>query len=65
VREIVATLVALKREGLSILLVEQNLRAALAVGDRHHVVNKGAICFSGTSAELESNETVLRNYLSV
>jgi branched-chain amino acid transport system ATP-binding protein len=65
VREIVATLIALKREGLSILLVEQNLRAALAVGDRHHVVNKGAICFSGTSAELESNEAVLRNYLSV
>ena len=65
VREIVHTLTALKREGLAILLVEQNLRAALAVGDRHHVVNKGAICFSGSSAELERNETVLRNYLSV
>jgi branched-chain amino acid transport system ATP-binding protein len=65
VREIVQTLTALKREGLAILLVEQNLRAALAVGDRHHVVNKGAICFSGTSAELERDEAVLRNYLSV
>ena len=65
VREIVHTLTALKREGLAILLVEQNLRAALAVGDCHHVVNKGAICFSGTAAELESNEAVLRNYLSV
>jgi branched-chain amino acid transport system ATP-binding protein len=47
------------------LLVEQNLRTALAVADRHHVMNKGEICFAGTSAELESNEFVLRNYLSV
>jgi branched-chain amino acid transport system ATP-binding protein len=65
VQEIVAVLKNLKREGLAILLVEQNLHTALAVGDRHHVMNKGEICFSGSSAELESNEAVLRNYLSV
>ena len=65
VQQIVEVLAQLKREGLAILLVEQNLRAALAVGDRHHVMNKGQICFSGTSAELEGNEYVLRNYLSV
>ena len=65
VQEIVQVLHRLKREGLAILLVEQNLRTALAVGDRHHVMNKGEICFTGTSAELEHNETVLRNYLSV
>jgi branched-chain amino acid transport system ATP-binding protein len=55
----------LKREGLAILLVEQNLRTALAVADRHHVMNKGEICFTGSSSELEGNEFVLRNYLSV
>ena len=65
VQEIVTVLKNLKREGLAILLVEQNLHTALAVGDRHHVMNKGEICFSGSSAELESNEAVLRNYLSV
>src|SRR5262245_12240595 len=65
VQEIVEVLRVLKREGLAILLVEQNLHTALAVGDRHHVMNKGEICFSGSSAELESNEAVLRNYLSV
>ena len=65
VQEIIAVLEELKREGLAVLLVEQNLRTALAVGDRHHVMNKGEICFSGTSAELEHNEAVLRNYLSV
>jgi branched-chain amino acid transport system ATP-binding protein len=65
VEEIVRVLRSLKDEGLAILLVEQNLRAAFAVGDRHHIMNKGEICFTGSSAEIESNETVLREYLSV
>ena len=65
VREIIAVLGNLKREGLAILLVEQNLPTALAVGDRHHVMNKGEICFTGSSAELAGNDFVLRNYLSV
>ncbi len=65
VEEIVKVLHGLKREGLAILLVEQNLHAAFAVGDRHHIMNKGEICFTGSSAEIESNETVLREYLSV
>ena len=65
VQDIVEVLRNLKREGLAILLVEQNLRTALAVADRHHVMNKGEICFSGSSGELEGNEFVLRNYLSV
>jgi branched-chain amino acid transport system ATP-binding protein len=65
VAEIVKVLKRLKTEGLAILLIEQNLHAALAVADRHHVMNKGEICFTGSSAELESNEFVLRNYLSV
>ena len=65
VEEIVGVLRGLKRDGLAILLVEQNLRAAFAVGDRHHIMNKGEICFTGTSNEIESNEAVLRNYLSV
>ena len=65
VQQIVEVLARLKQEGLAILLVEQNLAAALAVGDRHHVMNKGEICFTGSSAELEGNDYVLRNYLSV
>jgi branched-chain amino acid transport system ATP-binding protein len=65
VQKIIETLVALKSEGLAILLIEQNLRTALAVGDRHHVINKGKICFTGSSTELEGNDLVLRSYLSV
>jgi branched-chain amino acid transport system ATP-binding protein len=65
VQQIVEVLARLKQEGLAILLVEQNLRTAFAVGDRHHVMNKGEICFTGSSAELEGNDFVLRNFLSV
>jgi branched-chain amino acid transport system ATP-binding protein len=65
VQQIIEVLVRLKSEGLAILLVEQSLRTAFAVGDRHYVMNKGEICFSGNSADLESNDFVLRNYLSV
>jgi len=50
---------------LAILLVEQSLPTAFAVGDRHHVMNKGEICFTGSSAELGGDDFVLRNYLSV
>ena len=65
VREIVDVLRQLKSEGMAVLLVEQNLRAALALGDRHYVLSKGAVCFTGTGAELEGNEQVMRDYLSV
>jgi len=65
VDEIVQILEGLKKEGLAVLLVEQNLRVALAVADRNHVLNKGEICFSGTSSELKDNDFVLRTYLSV
>jgi branched-chain amino acid transport system ATP-binding protein len=64
VQEIIDVLKHLKGKGLAILLVEQNLRVALAAGDRHHVMNKGEICFTGSADELENSESV-RNYLNV
>jgi branched-chain amino acid transport system ATP-binding protein len=65
VREIIAVLKTLKGEGMAILLIEQNLRTALALADRYHVMNKGEICFTGSAAEFAGNELILRNYLSV
>jgi branched-chain amino acid transport system ATP-binding protein len=65
VEEIITILRDLKGVGLPILLVEQNLRAALRLADRHYVLSKGEICFTGTTAELETNEAVLKQYLSV
>ncbi|MEM6614938.1 MAG: ABC transporter ATP-binding protein [Pseudomonadota bacterium] len=55
----------LKGEGLSVLLSEQNLYFARAVSDRAYVIESGHIRYDGTMAELESNEEVKANYLSV
>jgi branched-chain amino acid transport system ATP-binding protein len=65
VREIFRILQNLKNEGLSILLVEQNMRAAFALADRHYVLSKGQVCFAGTTAELDGNEAVLRQHIGV
>ncbi len=65
VEEIVVTLKTLKVEGLAVLLVEQALQVALDLADRHYVLSKGEICFTGTGSELEGNEQVLKTHLSV
>jgi branched-chain amino acid transport system ATP-binding protein len=65
VDEIIVILRQLRQEGLAILLVEQNMHTALDLADRHHVLSKGEICFVGSSAELEGNEEVKKNYLAV
>jgi branched-chain amino acid transport system ATP-binding protein len=65
VQQIIEALKRLKAAGLSILLVEQNLRTALALGDRHHILNKGEICYTGDSADLAGNDDVLQRYLAI
>jgi branched-chain amino acid transport system ATP-binding protein len=64
VKEIVEILRDLRNEGLAILLVEQNLRAALAVADRHYILSKGAVCFTGTTADLQTGDAI-KTHLSV
>jgi branched-chain amino acid transport system ATP-binding protein len=65
VEEIVRVLHSVRKEGLAVLLVEQNLRVALSLADRHYVMSKGQVCFTGTTDQLEHNERVLSEYLSV
>jgi branched-chain amino acid transport system ATP-binding protein len=65
VREVGRVIGELKREGLSILLVEQNLPMAAAVADRVHVLSRGEIVYSGTPAELLADEAVKSHYLGV
>jgi branched-chain amino acid transport system ATP-binding protein len=65
VREVGRVIGELKREGLSILLVEQNLPMAAAVADRVHVLSRGEIVYSGSPAELMADETVKSRYLGV
>jgi branched-chain amino acid transport system ATP-binding protein len=65
VREVARVIGELKRSGLSILLVEQNLALALSVADRVHVLSRGQIVHSGTPAGLMVNDDVKTRYLGV
>ena len=65
VREVGRVIAELKRSGLSILLVEQNLALALSVADRVHVLSRGQIVHTGTPGELMGNEDVKTRYLGV
>ena len=55
----------LAKEGLTILLVEQNLKKALEVADRGYVVETGAITMQGPAKELLSNEGIRSAYLGI
>ena len=65
VREVGRVIAELKRSGLSILLVEQNLALALSVADRVHVLSRGQIVHTGPPAELMRNDDVKTRYLGV
>ena len=63
VEEIFAIIAALKAEGTTILLVEQNASAALDVADHAYVLETGRIVLSGAAAEVASNPAVAAAYL--
>jgi len=65
VAEIGRIISRLREEGLSILVVEQNLALALGIADRVYVMNKGRIVFEGTPADLQAQEDVMHQYLGV
>src|SRR5262244_2826249 len=58
VREVQRAIADLKAQGLSILLVEQNLALALSVADRTHILSRGQIVHSARPTELLANEEV-------
>jgi branched-chain amino acid transport system ATP-binding protein len=65
IEQMARTILDLKREGLTVLLSEQNLHFARAVADRALIIEKGRIRFEGTMTELMANEGVRTQYLSV
>lgn len=65
VEQMAEAILAMKREGLSILLSEQNLHFARLISDRAYIIEKGRIRFSGSVAELEANPVVRDAYLAV
>jgi len=65
VDRVLAVIRALKDDGLTILLVEQNAAAALAIADRAYVLETGRITLSGSAAEIQSDRRVQDAYLGI
>jgi branched-chain amino acid transport system ATP-binding protein len=65
IKDIFRIVAALKSSGVSILLVEQNARAALQVSDYAYVLENGEISLSGPSAELANDPRVIASYLGL
>jgi branched-chain amino acid transport system ATP-binding protein len=65
VTEVGRTIAQLKAEGLSIVLVEQNIKLTLALADDVVIVNTGAVVFQGTAAETAANQAVIMQHLGV
>ena len=63
VRNIFGTIEQLRADGVSILLVEQNARAALQVADHGYVLETGEFVLDGPAAELAQDERVIATYL--
>ncbi len=65
VQQIGRTIAALKKEGFTIVLVEQNFRFAASVADRHYVVDQGRVVDMIPNTELDANTDKLHAYLGV
>jgi branched-chain amino acid transport system ATP-binding protein len=64
-REIWRCLQQLKRAGLAILLIDKNVDALTRIADRHHILEKGRIVWTGRSEELRAQADVQHRYLGV
>jgi len=65
VRDVLDMLAAVRKSGVTILMVEQNFKAAVKVADRFYVMGKGKIVFEGSLDQLMGAEDIRKNYLEV
>jgi branched-chain amino acid transport system ATP-binding protein len=63
--EIYRSIERLKAEGLSILVIDKDVKALTRVADRHYVLEKGRVVWSGTSSELSASPDTQHRYLGV
>ncbi|MGQ2978285.1 MAG: ABC transporter ATP-binding protein [Polaromonas sp.] len=64
-REIWLCLKQIKSEGLTMLVIDKNLKPLLHLADRHYVIDKGSVAWTGTSSQLQAAPEVLSRYLSM
>jgi branched-chain amino acid transport system ATP-binding protein len=60
VKQVFEIIVAMRKEGMSILLVEQNVRAAVEIADRAYVLENGSMAYEGVAAEFAKDEERVR-----
>ena len=65
VREVLQVVSSLRNHGVSVLLVEQNARAALQVADRAYVLEMGTVALTGTARELLHDRRIIDTYLGI
>lgn len=65
VEQMAAAILAMKREGLALVISEQNLRFARLISDRAVIIEKGRVRYAGTMAELAANPEIRDAYLAV
>jgi branched-chain amino acid transport system ATP-binding protein len=63
--EIYRSIAQLKASGLSILVIDKDVKALSQVADRHYVLEKGRVVWTGTSAELSTQQEVRHRYLGI
>jgi len=65
VRHMGERIAELKNHGLTILIAEMNVKFAMKFSDRAYIMEKGAICYEGSVADLGQNEEIMHTYLAV
>jgi branched-chain amino acid transport system ATP-binding protein len=65
VKDVLDMLTAVRKSGVTVLMVEQNFKAAIKVADRFYIMSKGQIVFAGNQEELLAAEEIRKKYLEV
>jgi branched-chain amino acid transport system ATP-binding protein len=65
VEQMAHAILTMKKEGLSILLSEQNLHFARLISDRSYIIERGRICFRGTMADLDARPDIRDAHLAM
>ena len=65
VKAIEEQILLLKKEGMTILLSEQNSNFALKISDRGYILEKGMVAWQGDISELRGNPEIMKNYLGL
>ena len=65
IEELIQVIGRIKKEGVTVLLVEQNVESAFKVADRHYILEQGKVVYSGRNEDLKEDKEVMLRYLSV